>query len=74
MRRVKENTVLAPTDLGNFLSCRHLSALARATAPALGGFLFQHVAMSASFVAGSALLGLGTLVALRIRPEAREAN
>ncbi|MCB9730981.1 MAG: MFS transporter [Deltaproteobacteria bacterium] len=51
-----------------------LSALARATAPALGGFLFQHVAMSASFVAGSALLGLGTLVALRIRPEAREAN
>ncbi|MES9822720.1 MAG: TM0106 family RecB-like putative nuclease, partial [Candidatus Thiodiazotropha sp.] len=25
MRRLKKNIVLAPTDLGNFLSCRHLS-------------------------------------------------
>ena len=32
MRRVKENTVLAPTDLGNFLSCRHLSHCDLATA------------------------------------------
>ncbi|MCB9746561.1 MAG: MFS transporter [Alphaproteobacteria bacterium] len=45
-----------------------LSALARATAPALGGLLFQQVAMPASFVAGSLLLGLGLIVAFGIRP------
>ncbi|MCB9759651.1 MAG: MFS transporter [Alphaproteobacteria bacterium] len=46
-----------------------LSALARATAPTLGGLLFAKVALGAAFIAGAALLGLGSFVALGIRPD-----